>query len=58
MDQSITPAELKCALTGTKPTLAIDARKPGALRAAPEMIAGALWHAQRTRSVLPQGDLP
>jgi len=43
MDKSITAAELKCALTETKPPLVIDVRKSNAFRSAPEMIAGALW---------------
>ena len=42
MDESITAAELKSALTGTKPPLVIDVRKSPAFRAAPGMIAGAL----------------
>lgn len=43
MDESITAAELKSALAGTKPPLVIDVRKSPAFRAATEMIAGALW---------------
>src|SRR5438445_13898787 len=43
MDASITTAELKSALAGTMPPLVIDVRKSPAFRAAPEMIAGALW---------------
>jgi rhodanese-related sulfurtransferase len=42
MDASITAAELKSALAGTKPPLVIDVRKPPAFRAAADMIAGAL----------------
>ena len=42
MNASITAAELKSALTGPKPPLVIDVRKPPTFRSAPEMAAGAL----------------
>ena len=42
MDASITAAELKSALGGTKQPLVIDVRRPPAFRAASESIAGAL----------------
>ena len=42
MDASITAAELKSALAGTKPPLVIDVRKPSTFRSAPDMAAGAL----------------
>ena len=42
MEATITASELKSALSGSKPPLVIDVRKPPAFRAAPDMIAGAL----------------
>jgi rhodanese-related sulfurtransferase len=42
MNASITGAELKSSLAGTKPPLVIDVRRPPAFRAAPDMAAGAL----------------
>ena len=42
MEATITALELKSALSGSKPPLVIDVRKPPAFRAAPDMIAGAL----------------
>lgn len=42
MKASITASELKSALTGGKPPLVIDVRRPPAFRSAPDMIAGAL----------------
>jgi rhodanese-related sulfurtransferase len=42
MNTSITAAELKSSLAGSKPPLVIDVRRPPAFRAAPDMAAGAL----------------
>ena len=42
MEASITASELKSALSGPRPSLVIDVRRPPAFRSAPDMIAGAL----------------
>ena len=42
MEASITASELKSALSGPRPPLVIDVRRPPAFRSAPDMAAGAL----------------
>jgi len=42
MEATITASELKSALSGSKPPLVIDVRKPSTFRAASDMIAGSL----------------